>query len=595
MRGLYAGCMRGPHDVRHPVRDGPPRAPSSPMFGIELTDSAYVIVSMRVMARIGTHVLRRWRSCDARRSCRALHSVGDAARAGPGRRRLAVQRHQVHRAVPRGADDLVLRLRLRRQRPAGQEVLRPAHRLRDGARRGLAGRAHADPQADQPGGRGQVHRRGLPVAPAARPTSRCSRRPSRAGRSRPSATTSPGCGSATTAGCGRSTPSSASSASRPAPTRTPTPTRWTPSTRATRSSPTSPSPRTATSGGRAWRTPRPRHLAGRASPGRPRATSSSSHPNSRYCTPIKQCDILAAEYDDPRASRSTRSSSAAAARPRCRWSSRPATGPTAPSSAPPCPRRPPPPRSARSASSAATRWRCCRSSATTPGDYFNHWITVGKDNDAAKLPKIFYVNWFRRDDDGGFLWPGFGENARVLKWVVRAHRGPGRRGRDPDRPRARPPDALDVDGPRHDPRGSSRPRSPSTSRSGSAELPADPGVVREVRRRPARRPLDRARRPRRPASAAEPAPTDATSLVRSGRGPCVHSSGTLRLRPGRVGRRGRPWRRSTVPTTARSSRTERGRALRGGRQRRRARRRRRAPRAWRADATRSTCWSRSAC
>jgi phosphoenolpyruvate carboxykinase (GTP) len=51
-------------------------------------------------------------------------------------------------------------------------------------------------------------------------------------------------------------------------------------------------------------------------------------------------------------------------------------------------------------------------------DYLNHWITVGKEHDAAKMPRIFYVNWFRRDSDGGYLWPGFGENSRVLKWVV---------------------------------------------------------------------------------------------------------------------------------------------------------------------------------
>jgi phosphoenolpyruvate carboxykinase (GTP) len=52
------------------------------------------------------------------------------------------------------------------------------------------------------------------------------------------------------------------------------------------------------------------------------------------------------------------------------------------------------------------------------GDYFGHWIAIGKQADASKLPRIFYVNWFRRDEDGKFLWPGFGENSRVLKWVV---------------------------------------------------------------------------------------------------------------------------------------------------------------------------------
>ncbi|HZB48394.1 MAG TPA: phosphoenolpyruvate carboxykinase domain-containing protein, partial [Mycobacteriales bacterium] len=52
------------------------------------------------------------------------------------------------------------------------------------------------------------------------------------------------------------------------------------------------------------------------------------------------------------------------------------------------------------------------------GDYFQHWIEVGKGADSTKLPRIFYVNWFRRDADGGFLWPGFGENIRVLKWAV---------------------------------------------------------------------------------------------------------------------------------------------------------------------------------
>jgi len=50
-------------------------------------------------------------------------------------------------------------------------------------------------------------------------------------------------------------------------------------------------------------------------------------------------------------------------------------------------------------------------------DYFSHWLSF--DKDGAKLPKIFHVNWFRKGDDGKFLWPGFGDNLRVLEWMIK--------------------------------------------------------------------------------------------------------------------------------------------------------------------------------
>ncbi|MDO9223661.1 MAG: phosphoenolpyruvate carboxykinase domain-containing protein, partial [Caulobacter sp.] len=60
------------------------------------------------------------------------------------------------------------------------------------------------------------------------------------------------------------------------------------------------------------------------------------------------------------------------------------------------------------------------------GDYFGHWLKVGGDADPEKLPRIFMVNWFRKDENGRFVWPGFGDNSRVLKWIFERLEGEAR-------------------------------------------------------------------------------------------------------------------------------------------------------------------------
>jgi phosphoenolpyruvate carboxykinase (GTP) len=79
------------------------------------------------------------------------------------------------------------------------------------------------------------------------------------------------------------------------------------------------------------------------------------------------------------------------------------------------------------------------------GDYFGHWLKIGAGAKADRLPKIFYVNWFRRDSEGAFLWPGYGENSRILKWIFERMDGTAK-AVDTPIGRLPAPSALDISG-----------------------------------------------------------------------------------------------------------------------------------------------------
>ena len=150
----------------------------------------------------------------------------------------------------------------------------------------------------------------------------------------------------------------------------------------------------------------------------PESDELSAHPNSRYCTPIDQCPVAAPEFNDWKGVPldailfgGRRPDTVPLVTQALDWNHATFIGATL--------------ASGQTAASAEAKVGSLRHDpmAMLPfigynvGDYLQHWVDMGKKG-GDKMPAVFLVNWFRRGDDGRFLWPGFGDNSRVLKWIV---------------------------------------------------------------------------------------------------------------------------------------------------------------------------------